>query len=873
MKFTKYNNKIKVAVIATLIFTTLLVLVIAFNGILFAKAEETKINPLYEQKIYTELDTERDFDNNSIIVVMDKFTSGINKSQTAKFSNIGSIQSIKDLTTLTGNINEKNYLNTNEFRQIFKIELKEKSKSNVIKTIEEIEKIDGVLWAGINGYVEPDDMPANSPNAAKGPKFYSQWGLGNIHAPQAWNYSTGGSYVKVGIIDSGIAEHNDLIGNIGTGWNFVTNSEDTNDIYGHGTKIAGIIGATGSNENGIVGVNWKVNLIPLKVTSETIQENGQKKELIVEFKSDAIINAIMWSIDNNISILNMSFSYKQDYPAFKSALSNFQGLTVCSAGNKDADIDITPHYPANYSRNEEFSDRIISVGGIDIGNDKYKTSNYGSISVSIFAPGNDILTTCPQNEFNDASGYSFVTGTSYAAPFVTGVAALMYTQYQHKSYRLSNSYIAAKIKSTILRYSTKDDKYTGKCYSGARLNALDALKYIPHRNSVIKDFGYGLNNGWYKWRGNVNLNIENVNAVSLKDDLLVIDDYTELKFMLATTTAFNAVHSIKSTITFELVNSEGKVFPIGGKEKHECKIEIGLLSNFKTMDSNDCFTIDTSKTYNDENETFVYPNDTYTLKLTCVSTRNDYTESYTGEFKFALDREHHSCIADDSMITLADGNNVAVQDLKGDEELLVWNMMTGKFDSAPILFIDKEARQEFEVTNLRFSDGTSVKVIDEHGFWDFDLNKYVFLRNDADKYIGHWFNKQTVDKYGNMSYTKVQLIDVDIKTETTSAWSPVTYGHLCYYVNGMLTMPGATGGLINIFDVNPQTMTINKDSYLNDIEKYGLFTYEEFTQLCPVPEYIFDAFSGQYLKVAIGKGLTTVEEIQELISRYSKFWE
>lgn len=82
------------------------------------------------------------------------------------------------------------------------------------------------------------------------------------------------------------------------------------------------------------------------------------------------------------------------------------------------------------------------------------------------------------------------------------------------------------------------------------------------------------------------------------------------------------------------------------------------------------------------------------------------------------------------------------------------------------------------------------------------MNEYVFLRNDASKYIGHWYNKQVTDELGNMGWLKVQLMDVVIKEEVTTSWSPVTYGHLCYYVNGMLSMPGATEGLINIFEVN-----------------------------------------------------------------------
>lgn len=228
-----------------------------------------------------------------------------------------------------------------------------------------------------------------------------------------------------------------------------------------------------------------------------------------------------------------------------------------------------------------------------------------------------------------------------------------------------------------------------------------------------------------------------------------------------------------------------------------------------------------------------------------------------------------SCVAEGTMITLADGSQKAVEELTGNEMLLVWNLKTGSFDYAPILFIDHDESKIFEVINLSFSDGTNVKIISEHAFWDFDLNQYVFLRNDAFKFIGHWFNKQTIDSDGNMIWKKVKLLGVEVAKEYTSAWSPVTANHLCYYVNGMLSMPGATTGLINIFTVNPDTMKIDETAYLADIEMYGLFTYEEFKEIVYISEDMFNAFNGQYLKIAIGKGLITIDKLIELIGRYA----
>lgn len=231
-----------------------------------------------------------------------------------------------------------------------------------------------------------------------------------------------------------------------------------------------------------------------------------------------------------------------------------------------------------------------------------------------------------------------------------------------------------------------------------------------------------------------------------------------------------------------------------------------------------------------------------------------------------------SCVAEGTMITLADGSQVAVEELTGEELLLVWNLFTGTFDAAPILFIDSDPYTQYEIIHLYFSDGTEVKVISEHGFWDIDLNEYVFLRNDAEQYIGHWFNKQTIDGNGNMVWTAVQLVDVDIYSEYTTAWSPVTFGHLCYYVNGMLSMPGATEGLINIFEVDATSMQYDTVSFASDIATYGLYTYEEFAEIIPIPEVIFEAFNGQYLKVSIGKGLITMDGLIALIERYAGFF-
>lgn len=231
-----------------------------------------------------------------------------------------------------------------------------------------------------------------------------------------------------------------------------------------------------------------------------------------------------------------------------------------------------------------------------------------------------------------------------------------------------------------------------------------------------------------------------------------------------------------------------------------------------------------------------------------------------------------SCVATGTQITLADGTQKPVEELDGQEELLVWNFETGEFDSAPILFIDTHGEKEYLVTHLYFEDGTVVDIIDEHGFFDTDLNKYVYITSENfDEYIGHGFNKQYTDENGNLSYTTVRLVNAENEIMITNSYSPVTYKHLSYYVCGMLSVPSDTQGLTNIFEVDKETMKYDQELMQKDIEAYGLMSYEVFEN--EVPKEIFDAVNGQYLAVSLGKGLTTEDYLKWLIETYSKYFE
>ena len=228
-----------------------------------------------------------------------------------------------------------------------------------------------------------------------------------------------------------------------------------------------------------------------------------------------------------------------------------------------------------------------------------------------------------------------------------------------------------------------------------------------------------------------------------------------------------------------------------------------------------------------------------------------------------------SCIVADTLITLADGSTKRADELTGDEELLVWNLETGTYDSAPILFLDdSDEYGTYHVVHLTFSDGTETKLISEHAYFNLDLGEYVYIReSNYSDYIGDRFVKQ--DDIQNNTWKEVTLVDSEVVIEETRPFGPCTADHLCFYVDGLLSIPGASTGFFNIFDVDTETMTYDFEAMQRDIETYGLYTYEEFEDL--VPEEVFYAANCAYLKISVGKGLMTWDDVVRTATTYAPF--
>lgn len=351
-----------------------------------------------------------------------------------------------------------------DFHQTLCITLNKHDKQNVLDAIETLQKRNDVLYAEPNYCITLDSTDVTNDEYVS-----EQWALDKINLPDAWKITTGSKSVKVGVIDSGIkADHPDLKDNVDCelSKSFVEGTDDSyalEDVFGHGTHVAGIIGAVGNNGTGVSGTCWNVDLVSLKVFNDNGSSGDSKNKL------SGVINAINYAKANDIRILNLSASFAGHISkSFEETINNYNGLLVCSAGNYGLNIETANKYnrihPSIYT-----SDNIISVAASNV-DDKiwrrgeYDGSNYGVVSVDLAAPGANIYSTYSAED----KAYVSMTGTSMATPYVTGVAALIQSKYQNIS--------AKATKKAILDGVDKSSYWSQYVKTGGRLNAYKALK-------------------------------------------------------------------------------------------------------------------------------------------------------------------------------------------------------------------------------------------------------------------------------------------------------------------------------------------------------------------------------------------------------------
>ncbi len=317
------------------------------------------------------------------------------------------------------------------------------------------------------------------------PAINQAWGLKKSDAARAWSLTQGNRDIVVAVIDTGIdVKHEDLSKNLWRnpgesgldangkdkatngidddkngfvddvhGWNFVSNNNKLDDNHGHGTHIAGIIGAEAGNGKGIIGIAPEVSLMILKYYDPKVAGTDNLKNTVA---------AIRYAVAKGAHIINYSgggteFS-QEEHDAIAEA--DRKGvLFVAAAGNEKSNSDQHHYYPADYKLKN-----IISVTAIDPSTEVLASSNYGVETVDIAAPGQNILSCLPNN------AYGYMTGTSQATAFVTGAAALVMAHKQ--------SFDSQDTKKYILATGDAQAQLASKTRTSRQLNLYKALTVL-----------------------------------------------------------------------------------------------------------------------------------------------------------------------------------------------------------------------------------------------------------------------------------------------------------------------------------------------------------------------------------------------------------
>lgn len=339
-------------------------------------------------------------------------------------------------------------------------------------------------------YIEPNYVVSKS-IVPDDPSFKLQWGLHNvawdggvsgadIGAAAAWDVQTGSSSTIVAVIDTGVdVAHPDLAGNIWSngveiagngidddsngyvddrnGYDFVYRDSLPNDVDGHGTHVAGIIAARGNNAVGGAGVAWQTSIMALKALDDT--GSGAT--------SDAI-DAIAYAVQNGAKVINASWGNYSESLALRDAISaaNSAGvLFVAAAGNDTNDNDAFPHYPSGYDL-----PNVISVAATTRFDAKAEFSNFGRNTVDVGAPGEGIFSTARN------SSYEYRSGTSMAAPHVSGAAALLLAQNPGAT--------AAGLRTLILERAKRLPALFDVTATGRRLDVYASLQCEPTERTL-----------------------------------------------------------------------------------------------------------------------------------------------------------------------------------------------------------------------------------------------------------------------------------------------------------------------------------------------------------------------------------------------------
>lgn len=219
----------------------------------------------------------------------------------------------------------------------------------------------------------------------------------------------------------------------------------------------------------------------------------------------------------------------------------------------------------------------------------------------------------------------------------------------------------------------------------------------------------------------------------------------------------------------------------------------------------------------------------------------------------------NGCVTAGTLVDMADGTQKKIEDVRAGDMVMTWNFFTGQKEAQPVIVHWNHGEKETEVIELKFSDGSTIKVVTDHGFFNVDRNEMVFISADNySEFLGEDFALDNGE-----GWSTVTLDDVSIYREFTGVYSLLTAYNGNVFMDGKLSMTSeAVKGLFTYFEMG-ENMMYDQAKMQADIEKYGLFEYEDWAEY--VTEEEFYALNGQYFSIIVGKGYLDIEDIPYLI--------
>lgn len=497
------------------------------------------------------------------------------------------------------------------------------------------------------------------------PRFSSMYGLNNtgqtggtidadIDATEAWNIATGTRRTIVAVIDTGVDyNHQDLAANMWRntseiagdgvdndgngyiddiyGYDFANNDANPMDDNGHGTHVAGTIGAVGNNGIGTTGVNWNTRIMALKF----LAADGSGS-------TSSAISALNYAVRMGAQISNNSWGGGGSSSLLSQAISNARNaghIFVAAAGNSGLNNDTTPNYPSNYT-----FDNVVAVAATDSRDVLASFSNYGATTVDIAAPGVGILSTLPNNT------YGTFSGTSMATPHVSGALSLIWDQNPTLTYQQ----VIAKLYSSV----DKIAGLSGKVATGGRLNIGNALNgnitnpppSDVNGAKILSSEALGLNSGaitGFKVKFNESIQVSTFTAADIKvtspsGSILAVSGLTAVAGTNNTEFTFNiATSSAVGTYTIKvgpdvLDLAGNKMNQDGDTINGELTQDIYSASYNLTSNSMFNFYNTTVASIRDLSRTVSYISITQDLKISDLNVVVDLTHTYDSDLIISL---------------------------------------------------------------------------------------------------------------------------------------------------------------------------------------------------------------------------------------------